>query len=246
MKLKFKNAKTWSYIVGSIKNIIDEGVFTATSEGLSLRALDSSRVVMVDLFYPKEAFDEYDVSGEETVGVSFDVFSKILARGQSDETLELQSSGDSLTVAFEGHGRREFKIPQISMSVEKLPEPRISFSVTAKMMNAVFVDSIRAIEEVSDSVTFSATNDGKLYLIGAGDVEKVELELSIDNQSLIEINVDSPDKATYSVEYFDDMIKAARGADQVTIQYAQDSPAKVQFDYEGGGRLVFYVSPRVE
>jgi proliferating cell nuclear antigen len=246
VKLRFRNARTWVYIVGSIKNIIDEGVFLATSEGLSLRALDSSRVVMVDLFYPKEAFDEYSASGDEMFGVSFDVFNNVLARGQNDESLELQASGDSLIVAFEGRGRREFKIPQISLSVEKLPEPRISFSVMAKLMNSVFIDAINSVEEVADSITISAPSDDRLHFIGMGDVEKVEVELSKDDQNLIDIRVDSHDKATYSVEYFDDMIKAARGADQVTLQYAQDAPARVQFDYEGGGRLVFYVSPRIE
>ena len=245
MKLRFKSARTWTYIVGSIKEILDEGVFTATDQGLSLRALDTSRVVMVDLFYPREAFDVYEVSEKESFGVSFDVLGKVLARSLKDEALSLETQKDSLLVSFEGHGVRQFRIPQVSLNVEELPEPKISFTVYAKMSNATFIDAVKAVEEVADSLTISA-EEGKVYFIGAGDVEKVEVELSVEGQSLIDLKVDSPDRATYSVEYFDDMIKAARGADQVTLQYAQDSPARVQFDFEGGGRLTFYVSPRIE
>lgn len=245
MKLRFKSARTWTYIVGSIKEILDEGVFTATDQGLSLRALDTSRVVMVDLFYPREAFDVYEVSEKESFGVSFDVLGKVLARSLKDEALSLETQKDSLLVSFEGHGVRQFRIPQVSLNVEELPEPKISFTVYAKMSNATFIDAVKAVEEVADSLTISA-EEGKIYFIGAGDVEKVEVELSVEGQSLIDLKVDSPDRATYSVEYFDDMIKAARGADQVTLQYAQDSPARVQFDFEGGGRLTFYVSPRIE
>jgi proliferating cell nuclear antigen len=245
LKLKFRNAKTWTYIVGSIKEILDEGVFIANDEGLSLRALDTSRVVMVDLFYPKEAFDEFTVSGEESFGVSFDALGKVLARGLKDEALGIETQGNSLVISFEGHGVRQFKIPQISLTVERLPEPKISFTVFAKLPNAVFIDTVKAVEEVADSITLSA-EENRLHFIGPGDVEKVLIELSVEHQNLLDLKVDSPDKATYSVEYFDNMLKAARGADQVTLQYAQDAPARVQFDFEGGGRLTFYVSPRVE
>ncbi|MGC9210472.1 MAG: proliferating cell nuclear antigen (pcna) [Acidilobus sp.] len=245
MRLKFRNARTWTYIVGSIKEILDEGVFMASEQGLSLRALDTSRVVMVDLFYPREAFDEFDVSGKETFGVSFDALGKVLARSLKDEALSIETGKESLLISFEGHGVRRFKIPQISLNVEELPEPKITFTVHAKLSSATFIDAIKAVEEVADVLTLSA-EEGKLYFLGAGDVEKVEVELSLEAGNLNDIKVDSPDKAKYSVEYFDDMIKAARGADQVTLQYAQDSPARVQFDFEGGGRLTFYVSPRMD
>ncbi|MGC9071537.1 MAG: proliferating cell nuclear antigen (pcna) [Acidilobus sp.] len=245
MRLKFRSARTWTYIVSSIKEILDEGVFMVTEQGLSLRALDTSRVVMVDLYYPKEAFDEFSVSDKEGFGVSFDALGKVLTRSLRDEALSIETEKDSLVISFEGHGIRQFKIPQISLNVEELPEPKISFTVYAKLSNATFIDAIKAVEEVADVVALSA-EEGKLYFLGEGDVEKVEVELSLESGNLTDLKVDSPDKAKYSVEYFDDMIKAARGADQVTLQYAQDSPARVQFDFEGGGRLTFYVSPRMD
>ena len=250
MKFKFKSARTWTYIVKSIKEILDEGVFVATKDGLSLRALDTSRVVMVDLYFPRESFDEYEAKDEESVGVSFDALSKVLSRALKDESLSMETEGNNLKISFEGHGTRTFSVPQISLATEKLPEPKINFSVTAKLMTQSFIDAVKAVEEVADTITIyvppSEEKSGKLYFVGAGDVEKVEVELSLDKENLLEIKVDSPDKATYTVEYFDVMLKAARGADTVVLQYAQDAPVRVELDYEGAGRLVFYVSPRVE
>lgn len=247
MRLKHRSARTWTYIVGSIKEVLDEGVFIVTKDGLSLRALDTSRVAMVDLFYPSEAFDEFpkDLKGEESFGVSFDAFSKALARSLHDESMTLETQGSALLVSFEGHGVRLFKIPLISLSVERPPEPKISFTVTASIMPSSFMEAVKAVEEVAESLTLQASDD-KIYFIGAGDVEKVEVELSKDKENLLDIKVDSPDRATYSVEYFDIMLKASRGAEQVLLQYAQDAPVKVQFSYGDAGRLTFYVSPRVE
>jgi len=57
-RFRFTDARTWRYMVASIEKIIDEGVFVASPEGLSLRALDTSRVAMVDLYYPQDSFKE--------------------------------------------------------------------------------------------------------------------------------------------------------------------------------------------
>ncbi|MDQ7081634.1 MAG: hypothetical protein Q9N34_00495 [Aquificota bacterium] len=42
------------------------------------------------------------------------------------------------------------------------------------------------------------------------------------------------------------MLHAAQAADSVSIQYSEDAPVRVDFEYLGGGRLTFYVSPRME
>ncbi|MEM5874122.1 MAG: hypothetical protein QW065_04995 [Acidilobaceae archaeon] len=42
------------------------------------------------------------------------------------------------------------------------------------------------------------------------------------------------------------MATASQAADIVSIQYANEAPIRVDLEYMGGGRLTFYVSPRVE
>ncbi|MDQ7081635.1 MAG: hypothetical protein Q9N34_00500 [Aquificota bacterium] len=69
-------------IHGSVdRKIIERGVFIADEEGLRLRAMDTSHVVMVDLFYPSSAFVEYNVSGEAEFGVSFSLLTKGFEEG---------------------------------------------------------------------------------------------------------------------------------------------------------------------
>ncbi|MCE4624125.1 MAG: proliferating cell nuclear antigen (pcna) [Caldisphaeraceae archaeon] len=248
MKLRFKDPRTWRYIIGSIEKIIDEGVITANEDGLSLRAIDTSRVVMVDFYYPRDAFEDYELNDkEEDLGLSFSVLNSVLKRAEKNDELELSSDGNSLSLKYIGRGERLFKIPLINITQERLPEPKINFNVKAKLTNNIFIDSIKDIESISDSITISADEEGnKLVITGKGDIEVAEIELSIEKKNLIDLSIDSPDTSTYSVEYFSDMLLAAREAELVSLLYSQDTPAKVVMEYQGGGRMTFYVSPRIE
>jgi len=247
VKLKFKEPRTWRYIIGSIEKIIDEGVFTANDNGLHFRALDTSRIVMVDFIYPKSSFDEFEVNNEESIGVSFSVLSDVLKRAEKDDMLELITDENNIALKYIGKGERIFRIPQLSLSQDKLPEPKITFTVRAKLTNNSFIDIINDIEAISDSLTISANDkEDKLIITGRGDIESAEIELSLEKQNIIELNIDSPDSSTYSIEYFSNMLIAAKEADLVTLMYSQDAPVKVEMEYQNGGKITFYVSPRID
>lgn len=247
LRFHFRDARIWRYMVASVEKILDEGVFVATPEGLSLRALDTSHIVMVDLFYPREAFIDYTIERDVVeVGVSFGVLAKVLRRAGKNDELILGVEGSSLTVEFKGRGVRRFRIPLIHLTYEKLPEPKIAFTVKAKMLGSIFKDVIKVLKPIADSITLKAFEDGRLVFIGRGDVASGEIELSLDKQTLLEINVESEDESSYTMEYFEYMRSASQVADTITIQYAQEAPVRVDLEYPGGGRLTFYVSPRIE
>jgi len=247
-RFKFGDARVWRYMIASIEKILDESMFIATSEGLSLRALDTSHVVMVDLYYPRDAFTEYEVEGEEaSFGVSFSTLSKVLRRARKDDSLELNIRGPVIEVSLVGRGVRTFRIPQISLTLERLPEPKITYTVEARMMSTLFREAIRDLEPIADVVTIRASEDQDTLLFrGSGDVAKGEVEFSLSRGSLIDYRVDSPDTSSYTLEYFTYMNQAAQAAEVIALKYSADAPIRVDVEYQDGGRLTFYVSPRIE
>ncbi len=243
----FGDARIWRYMVASIEKIIDEGVFVLTPEGVSLRALDTSKVVMVDLFYPENSFREFEVDGEKEFGVSFSVFSKVLRRARKNDELEIQVGDADITIIFRGRGKRMFRIPQIMLTYEKLPEPKIPVTVTASLLGTTFREAIRTIEPIADAIVLEADEEGgQLFIRGEGDIEKAELVLSLERGSLLDLVVESPDRSMYTLEYFSQMLQAAQAANMVVLKYSQDAPIRVDLQYQPEGRLTFYVSPRLE
>ncbi|MCE4619351.1 MAG: DNA polymerase sliding clamp [Desulfurococcales archaeon] len=244
-RIRFQDARTWRYIVASMEKVLDEGVFVATNDGLSFRALDPARVVMIDLFYPADSMLNYELEKDEVeFGVSFNTLVKVLRRARKDDELEFKISETFIDVMFLGRGTRRFRIPQISLAVERPPEPKIGFTVTAKMLATTFREAIRTIEPIADTIRLMATED-KLVIRGIGDIESAELEFSMERQSLLDLLVESEDTSNYSLEYFSQMLQAAQAAETATVKYAGDAPVRVDFEFMGGGRLTFYVSPTI-
>ncbi len=246
LRFQFSDARTWRYMIASMEKVLDEGVFVAKSDGLYFRALDPARVVMIDLYYPADAFTIFEVEGEEfSFGVSFETLAKILRRARKDDQLRLEVDQTWVNVIFTGRGERRFRFPQISLSVEVPGEPRVTFTVEAKLLATSFREAIRTLEPVADMLTLTALDEDKLLMRGQGDLESAELEFSLERQSLLDYQVDSPDQSTYSLEHFSQMLQAAQAAETAVVKFGADIPARVDFEYPGGGRLTFYVSPAI-
>ncbi len=245
MKLSFFDARIWRYIVSSISKIIEEGVFVASEEGFSLRAMDPSHVVMVDMFFPKEAFDEYNVEGREEIGVNFEDLGKILRRATKEDKLVLETSKGRFSVIFDGRAYREFVLPVLDLSAEELPEPKLSFKSRAKLLSDVFRDLIKDLEPISDILELNISQD-KLLARARSDIGEAEVVLTIESGAILDLNVEEESRSSYSLDYFVDISTAAQAADTVVIELSSGMPVKVEYELPQGSKLAFYIAPRVE
>src|SRR3989304_2733985 len=64
-KLKVADSKLLRDMATAISILVDEATFKIEPEGLKLRAMDPSRVAMIDFEWPKTIFEEY-VAQEST------------------------------------------------------------------------------------------------------------------------------------------------------------------------------------
>ena len=58
-KLRIADAKLLRDMITVISTLVDEATFNISPEGIKLRAMDPSRVAMIDFEWPKTIFDEY-------------------------------------------------------------------------------------------------------------------------------------------------------------------------------------------
>jgi len=64
-EIVFDGAKEFADLIDTASNLIDEAAFKIAEEGISMRAMDPSRVVLLDLNLPASIFSKYDLDGEE-------------------------------------------------------------------------------------------------------------------------------------------------------------------------------------
>jgi proliferating cell nuclear antigen len=99
---------------------------------------------------------------------------------------------------------------------------------------------------VSDHVRLEAEAD-KLTLSATGDLMGATITLQKGNDALLDIEAKEPSKATFSLSYLSEIIKAASAtSDIATIEFSTDMPVRIDFQQMKEGKLTFFLAPRIE
>jgi len=245
--LTYPDAREWLYIIQSIAVLVEEASFSIRPDGVALRALDPSRTSMVDLLIPREAFDEYaDVSEEVKVGVNFKDMSKILRRAKKGDRLTLEVVEGKVKVKLVGKSVRSVAIPSIETLAEELPTPRVVFTAMIKTASDVIAEAFKDADAVADAVKLEALEDA-FYIRASSDKGELEVKIERGGDVVYEYDLKEPASASYSLEYLVDITsRASRISDIVTIELATAKPIALTFDIPAGGRLTYFVAPRIE
>ncbi len=236
---KFKNA------IDSIVSLIDEGALDVTPAGLTLKAMDPSQIAMVCFSMPKAVFVEYEVGDAVRVGLNFDNLSKILSRAQGGEKLEVTQEENKISIRFyEGKSKRSFKIPVLEMPLGAGREPSITPDSVVKMLGGTLKGHLRDAGLVSTHISLQADSSG-FKIEGHGDSSDLLVEQEKDSPTLIELTSSAPSKATFPLQYLEDISKACPDAAPVTLNMKTNAPLKVEYEVEGA-KLSYYLAPRID
>lgn len=247
IRASFHDAKLWRNIIMALSTMVGESTFVFSPGGIKMRAMDPSRIGMVDFEMPSSSFEDYVCEAEAKVGVSLDQLGKLVKRASSGDKLELELKPDEgrLKVKFRGKATRTFSIPLLDLGYEELPTPRVSFNAQAKLLADAVEEALKDAELVSDHVKIQASAD-ELAFHASSDRGESLTTFSRDGGALLELNVKEPSKAMYSLSYLMDMMKAAAAADVVELQFSTNMPLTLIFGLPGGGRIQYWLAPRLE
>jgi proliferating cell nuclear antigen len=229
--------------IATIGELIDEGLFKLSKEGISFMAADRAMVAVVDFKLSSQAFDKYDIDAEQNIGLNVTNFLSVLKRCSPSDKLTLSLQDSKLEVIIENGSKRKFLVPLLDLQQDEVPPiNQLEFTAKAVLKPAILQSGLDDAEIISDAVMFETSNN-KFLMRAEGDISKAELELEKGNESLLEL-VDTGVKARYPLEYLKKMMKAAKIADIVSLQFGQDYPMKIEFKNEKC-QLSFVLAPRV-
>ncbi len=247
-KLKVADAKLLRDIVTAISILVDEATFKLEPEGLKLRAMDPSRVAMVDFEWPKTIFEEYSCTEAAKMCINITELLKLLKRAGKDEVLELSLDEKTgrLQVKITGKYTRNFTMPTLEASEEEVPTPKITFTIRAKATTEGLTQAIEDAQLVSDHVRIEADTE-KLVFNAAGDLMGATISIQKGSDTLLDLEAKEPSKATFSLSYLSEIIKAASAtSDIATLEFSTDMPIRLDFQQTKEGKLTFFLAPRIE
>jgi len=247
-KAKISDAKLLRDMVTAISTLVDEATFNIAPEGIKLRAMDPSRVAMIDFEWPKTVFDEYTSDAPTKMCINVGEMLKLLRRTGKDESIELalDEKTNRLNVGIKGKYERTFNMPTLEATEEEVPTPKITFNVRAKVTTEGLHQAIEDVLLVSDHVKIEVDTE-KLTMRAAGDLMGATIELKKGSDALLDLEAKEPSKATFSLSYLSEIIKTAAGASDIaTLEFSSDMPVRIDFQQPKEGKLTFYLAPRIE
>jgi proliferating cell nuclear antigen len=236
-------------VVEAIKPIVDEAVFTATSDGITFRAMDASHVSLLDISWKRDGFIEYECNeGEVTFGVRIDELLKLLRRIDREQQVEISISsedGEMQLTASEGKRTRNYKLRLLDSSKSETPVPKLSFNTKVTMLYDALVNALKDIDVITNVVEIH-TNESMIKFYGKGDAGDAEVVYWKDENTNIEmLNEAKESKTAYSLEYLLQMLNAV-DADNVILEYSSKMPLRLQFLLPFRCDMQYYLAPRAE
>ena len=245
-KFTVDDAKRYKNATDAIVNLIDEGQLEIGKDGLFLRAMDPSQIAMVVFAMPKSAFVEYDAPAPSArVGLNFDNIAKILSRSRGGEKLEISQAENKMQLKFFGDKRkRSFKVPVLDMPAGATKEPSLQHDAEIKVSSSHFKESLRDAALVSSHIALAADENGFSMEVH-GDSSDLTEENEKTSEEIIEMKVAKPAKATFPLQYLDDIVKACPENAPILIHLKTNAPLKVEYEVETA-KVTYYLAPRID
>jgi proliferating cell nuclear antigen len=244
-KFAVDDAKSWKSSIDAIVNLIDEGNLEVGKDGITLRAMDPSQIAMISFSMPKGAFIEYSVAATARLGLNFDSLSKILGRTRGSETLEVSGEENKLVLRFaSGKRKRSFKVPLLDLPAGAQKEPSIQHDATVKINGGQFKETLRDAALVSSHVSLEAGTEGFIVEVH-GDSGDLKVESEKESEEIVEIKASGSSKATFPLQYLEDIVKACPDSSVLSIHLKSNAPVKIEYEV-GSSKLSYYLAPRID
>ena len=230
-----------------ISEIIDEGLIRVDQNGLSMLSPDRAMVAVIDWKVLSSAFDEFDVKGEDYLGLNMASLAAVMKRTKSGDRmiLEREENSNSLRITIKGAGVRVFEVPLLDTKAEKPPVDKLAFTSRVELESSIVEEGISDADIIGDTIVFEA-DSSKFRMSAKGDVSSARLEVTKEDKGLLDMKVTANVKAQYPLDYLKKMIKASKISQQMVVEFGNNYPLRLGFKSIDKMQMSFILAPRVQ
>jgi proliferating cell nuclear antigen len=230
-----KNTNILTKSLETITPLIQETNVRFKDEGIHIKAIDKTQILLVDFFLSKKAFDTYAIE-PSLVGVNIQELKNRLSRSFGEDKLQLNLKDQGLDVYLLGKIERRFYIPFLDLSEQdvNLPEIRyeLDFVINAGLLKEILTD----ISLVASTMVFKI-QDNKLSMEATGEKGTIKTTLP-------EIKVKSKKNFTvkFSLSFLRNIVKSMDNDKELLIKLAEDVPIYLEYNLSKDCIIKFYLS----
>jgi proliferating cell nuclear antigen len=249
MKVTFPDAKALKKIVPIVADLISEGQFVATSEGIKLVAMDPANIAMVSWEMKPESFVDYEIEGDkEIITVNMDDLKTIVKKLKQKEMVswEIDKERNKLKIVSRGTIRKTFTIPLLETEEQEFPTPELEYKNSAELDAKAIKEIIDDASAIADALIIKAEPPNKLTLKAEGEMKELTVELTEGEDAVISLDIQEDSTAIYSLDYLKKFAKGADVSDVAIMKVKSDYPLWLEYRYLDKMVLTFILAPRTE
>ena len=245
MKFSLSQPRYFKDCISIIADLVSEARFKFSQDMLEMVAMDPANVAMVIYKLFSSSFTTYEYKEDMEIGVNLGNLKQVLRRVGSGDSIEVEISDNKFNIKIIGSSTRTFSLPLLDIEERQQKIPELKFPVKVTTSTAMISDAIDDADIVGESVAFLADSE-KMTIAAEGDLSRVKVEISKDENTDIQSENENPVKAKYSIEYLKKMVQGSKISNRASMYFNTDYPLKLEFLEVDKVYLGFILAPRVE
>lgn len=246
--------RVFKQIIEAIKDLVQDANIDCSEDELSIQAMDSSHVSLVQVNLQSSAFDHYRCDRAISLGFNSANMSKILKCAGNDDTITLKAedSADTLTLMFESQGQEriaDFELKLMDIDAEPLGIPDTTYKTTIRLPSGEFQRIIRDLQVLGDTCVISCNKEGVRFSVngdlGTGNVLLKANAGEKESENVI-IDMEEPVELTFALRYLNFFTKATTLGGTVILSMSPDVPIVVEYPIGDAGHIKFYLAPKID
>lgn len=240
--------KVPQHLVDLFTPIVDEAKIHFNDDGIHIRAVDAGNVAMAYADLGTAAFESYEAPGSVTQGANVN---------RIDDRLSVADAGDLVDMSLDmetrklhlGIGHINHTVGLINPdSIRQEPDvPDLELPNTAVLEGRDLKEVADVADMVSDHLTVEGgPDDERVRFVAEGDIDASDLEFgreeTLDGTKLAEST-----ESIFSVDYFQNLVKAIPKDAEVTIQFGEEWPMWLDWQaLDGNLEVRQMLAPRIK
>lgn len=254
VRAMFPKGKEPRYVFEALISMLPEASLAFTTDGITIKALDPSKVALLELNFAAGGLEEYSAEGEVKVGLIFSAIKDAIKRVGAAEKLEIGVDEEKqrfVILVYPRKGResgiyRRFSFPIVQLAEEEVPEINVEYDAYFVMDSSAFDDVMAMAEEVSDAVAVQISPGSVAFkAMGEGGREALS-EFGQDSESLLELSSPGVITAKYTAELIRNVSSRLKGVSRrVKVELGEGKPMRLSYEFSSGS-FSMILAPRAD
>jgi len=251
---RLTHGKVFKQLIEALKDLVQDANIDCSEDELSIQAMDSSHVSLVQVNLRSQGFDHFRCDRAISLGFNSTNMSKILKCAGNDDiiTLKAEDTADTLTLMFESPKQEriaDFELKLMDIDAEPLGIPDTEYKCTIRLPSTEFQRIIRDMQVLGDTCIISCTKEGVRFSVsgdlGTGNV-LLRANASEKEEEQVMIEMDEPVELTFALRYLNFFTKATGLGPSVILSMSPDVPIVVEYPIEEIGFIKYYLAPKID